>query len=600
MTLDAIKAEADDVNDAAFFISAYKADMTEQKALRAVRGLTEAICQASLSASSLATITQGWAGLEGLSKAECSTSITLRRLRANIMLINYAAWHWLDVVVVDQCKAILNGHDNCQPERNWLIDLTTDIETHCRLGGKEAVVLDAVNYGINLPNATCTLKQGYSCVPKDNERVNARIISLLVHVLEKWLDYPSDQASRQKAWFVHFLLTEFGTSILYLDGIWRVYSKLQDRLFVDGNWQFKSFKVIKPLRCATPDHPLFDPSSLERQMIEKMAKTIDSVYLSHNNLSINLSDPSSPALFRDSLCPELRGLADEEMKLFGTFLRQSLDYQMDRSNVASIHPKLLARLKSSPDKFLAFRELAPSRQRARSSKGPFTETVIRTTAGIFSALVWRGITFGTEFAAKGCMVFESADHFDKIRTESRKPESYFCDRAAYGRTNPGRKTALAQIYWKALQGGIWEKFVGDRILNFMECWLFFTSGHKASPFPHLGRLGAYLLTADLHYAGVVAAPTIDKLVIIIRNLNKGAVEALERLRLISPRPLRKQSKGKCNKDECRKALEYIAKVIHDNIPSLFHSRLFVDLILVEHTLCKFSRSMKKNLLLHST
>ena len=82
----------------------------------------------------------------------------------------------------------------------------------------------------------------------------------------------------------------------------------------------------------------------------------------------------------------------------------------------------------------------------------------------------------------------------------------------------------------------------------MECWLFFVAERKG--FPQLGPLASYLLTADLCYAGVAAAPTLDDMTTIIHSLNKTSVTTLERLHLISPRPEAKRSKGKCNKKEC--------------------------------------------------
>jgi hypothetical protein len=129
---------------------------------------------------------------------------------------------------------------------------------------------------------------------------------------------------------------------------------------------------------------------------------------------------------------------------------------------------------------------------------------------------------------------------------------------------------------------------------------FFSLGKKPPLFPQLGPLSAYLLTADLYYAGVAAAPTLDDMdhmVTIIHTINKGAIAALEILCLISPRAKLKRSKGKCDRAECRKAFEFMTTKIYSLVRSSHHASLFVDLILVEHTLCKFSRSYHKKLLL---
>jgi hypothetical protein len=301
-------------------------------------------------------------------------------------------------------------------------------------------------------------------------------------------------------------------------------------------------------------------------------------------------------MFKDTVPLPLQRVAEEQMHLFDCFVQANLDYQMSNLTNTQQYPRLVARLQSNPDKYLIFRELAPSRARAKSSIGPFTPELIRTTIGIFSALVWRGVTFGTEFSVNGPMIFRSAEDFDAVKSHFNKAEEYFCDKAAYGVSNPFRSTQLVHDYWKSLEGDVWGSFSSNRIIPFLECWKFFLSGQKPPLFPQLGPLAAYLLTADLSYAGVTIPPTIDDIVTIIQEMNKGAVAALDRLRLITPRRQLKRGNGKCNKEECRKAFEFMASRINSLVPSRLYSSLFVDFILVEHTLCKFSRASAKNLL----
>lgn len=89
------------------------------------------------------------------------------------------------------------------------------------------------------------------------------------------------------------------------------------------------------------------------------------------------------------------------------------------------------------------------------------------------------ITFSTVFAADGPMVFTSGHNFDAICSATGKTEEYFCDKGAYGVSNP---------FWTA----------AGRIISFIECWHFFLSGHNPSLFSQLGLLASYLLTVDLY------------------------------------------------------------------------------------------------------
>jgi hypothetical protein len=331
--------------------------------------------------------------------------------------------------------------------------------------------------------------------------------------------------------------------------------------------------------------------------VNRIAYLIDDLYNNHNVLVLDRPTLTERALlFKDTISLLLRQIADEEMQLFSLFVQTNIDYQFDNTSGLPKNPQLQACLKSNTDKFLIFCELAPSRACARSSEGPFTPELIRTTIGIYSAIVWGGITFGTVFAADGPMIFTSGHNFDAVCSTTGKTEEYFCDKGAYGVFNPFQTAALAQDYWKSLQGNTWEDFVAGRIISFIECWRFFLSGRNPPLFPQLGLLASYLLTADLYYAGVVAKPTVDDMVTIIQEMNKGAVAALERLCLIAPRVQMKKSKRKGNREECRKAFEFMAEYIGNIIPQHLHDVLCVDLVMVEHTLCKFSWASAKNLL----
>lgn len=324
--MDTISGELDEVTDACFAILVHEGTATQGEATGLVDGLTNAITGAPLSPSSLPLIMSGWTGLEGLMNTESTTTIALRQQRCHIMLINYTAFYWLDVFIVDQCKELLKGRK--VSESLWLASLVSDIDVHCRSGKEQTINLRAVDYGIDLPNAIFPLNRGYVRVPKDEERIAMRIAKTVVCVLERWLKYPSEGSARQKAWFVHFIVTEFGVNTLYLDGIWNVHSSIRGRLFKDGDWRLESFKVVRSLDKATLDHPLRNPASPERVAIDNMAELINNMSSGNNKHFVDGSHipDSESALFRDTLSPTLRSIADKEITLFKSFIQQNLNY----------------------------------------------------------------------------------------------------------------------------------------------------------------------------------------------------------------------------------------------------------------------------------
>ena len=176
--------------------------------------------------------------------------------------------------------------------------------------------------------------------------------------------------------------------------------------------------------------------------------------------------------------------------------------------------------------------------------------------------------------------------------------SYFCDQRAYGTVNPSRKVGLAKTYWETLAGGKWTEFVGDRIVSFMECYDFFTAGRSPPHFPQLGPLASYLLAADFSYCHpkVVDSPTLSEMAFLIRSFNKGAVSGLETLGFITPRAHTGKKACKGDLKEIEAAFGKVYELLKKIIPPEHQGTINLDLIMTEHTLCKFSRAKGKNLI----
>ncbi|KAJ6624023.1 hypothetical protein B0H10DRAFT_1724327, partial [Mycena sp. CBHHK59/15] len=254
------------------------------------------------------------------------------------------------------------------------------------------------------------------------------------------------------------------------------------------------------------------------------------------------------------------------------------------------------------DYLYPFREYAPSRQRAAGPSGPFTLDRVRTDAGILSALIFRGVTFGTDFFFQYPIFFNDIAHFHQVKDQAtanyleangeNPPKSYFCDSAAYGPSNHRRVVELADEYANVLRNDSWEaKLQGREKLPFQECfeWLYGCTPTKAV----LGPLASYLLTADLVYSGSVESPTVDDMAFIIWTLNKGGARGLELLHLISPGKKLKKGWARPKKKECVAAVRGLYKRILQWMPKGMHNSVGFNLIVLEHCLCKFSRAVKK-------
>jgi len=159
---------------------------------------------------------EGWVGINALENSERTTSLEIRKQRVTIMTINYVAWYWLDVFVVDRCKTILG--DKLDSNTGWLVRLVLDVKEHHEHRHHTPRTFRPSSYGLNLGEESYTLDVSGRRFSSDPTRQTITIASVVVKILQSWLHYPTDKASRQKAWFVHVIRTEFGRNALYLEG----------------------------------------------------------------------------------------------------------------------------------------------------------------------------------------------------------------------------------------------------------------------------------------------------------------------------------------------------------------------------------------------
>ncbi|KAF8582091.1 hypothetical protein K439DRAFT_1299465, partial [Ramaria rubella] len=152
-------------------------------------------------------------------------------------------------------------------------------------------------------------------------------------VITQWLQYPKEQTiSAAQAKFV-ITLTEITESydVLLLDATWKAYCYPKSELFKD-----------RKIKHITDKHMLEDLTGTVQDFLQFLHMTIP---------------------MPQSLVP----------------------HSTDNS--------LMKKIKEYPDFYMPFRELAPSQLQATNPQGPFEHNYIRTRSGVFSALIYRGITY---------------------------------------------------------------------------------------------------------------------------------------------------------------------------------------------------------------
>lgn len=300
---------------------------------------------------------------------------------------------------------------------------------------------------------------------------------------------------------------------------------------------------------------------------------------------------------------------DAMWRMYVKMWRLSIDYVRDAN--ANPSDPFCNHLRDDSDFYLPIREQATSRIRSRSSIGPYFsgDNRIRTRSGIYSAIVWRAVTYRSQFSLEHpTMHFQNPEALNSaVETliscsggSLTKEHKYFCDKGAYG-TPTRRSMDHIDTYWKDLDATKYLELVAvDREPTFADIAQAFdtvvvtTGAQKVTLLPQLGPLGKLNLSGDLVYAGVCPAPSVEEMAQQIVDVNAGSIAGLRLLHYISDSwPSSSETRVAC----VAQALQSLRDLLDAEFCDADDcSVMALDIISLEHSLCKFARAIKKKLL----
>ncbi|KAF8588008.1 hypothetical protein K439DRAFT_1336541 [Ramaria rubella] len=247
---------------------------------------------------------------------------------------------------------------------------------------------------------------------------------------------------------------------------------------------------------------------------------------------------------------------------------QSLNSQSSDNNL--IH-KVIER----PDFYMPFWEIAPSRHRVTGPQGPFEHNFIRTRSGLFSALIYRGITYTAAAESD-----PHNNHFEDLNAyisyccnNQFKGVNHFRNMTAYGTPNHKRHPKLAITFWKATEG--WETFIKSN-----QGEIAFNAMHEQKIFPQIGDLTSYLMVVDLCYTGLVQWPTACELGELIYDIGRGSYSEMVVQGLID---------GESDCMDCGRAFRDFNDKVSAALTSEELEKMNFDIFMMEHALCKRKR-----------
>lgn len=542
-----------------------------------VYNLENATRQAPFDPSIFTIIRDTKLGLDLLHVNEIQEYLKLKQARCCIMLSNRALWIWLEDKIPSYVSAILTGFYDGQ--ECWLTYLVRDLSA---LLGEEYPLASfrPGEYGIptvGLDAVTLDLED-YQQDPRDPSSFRTVVMKGVHDIVAAWLDYPTDGPSYWKAVYVDVIYKSVGVEPLVLDCVWHIYKMMSQKLM--GHRK----KTPLALDIDTAAYPLFDPESQIRRDLRQLATIVFAFAAGKHGI------PDNAVLLGNTPAQHIENVADRRLMAFRVFIEDCYHYCFQgRPTRADGLDDLLD---NNGDSYMPFREHGPTRQHMQKAGGPFSPENVRTVEGVFSAVVCRAITFNTEFSRHGRTLFTSPEDFFRAVEDygCTKVEDY-CNPGAYGQHNSRKKAELVSLYWNAINTGTeWPGLKATSPITFTECFEYFYPTSNLSRFPQIGKLGAYLLTADYVYAGIVQAPSSETVSTMIKKINKGPVSAFEVLGMVPQRTKSQHgNKHQTIVKSLSTMLETVHRVVQSSLPEDAHHHIDVDYILTEHALCKFAR-----------
>lgn len=386
-------------------------------------------------------------------------------------------------------------------------------------------------------------------------------VKYVTEVLLALLGLKPEVAVYQRAWFCRVVMDEMGPTALTMEWVWAFYRNFKVRdLLAPSRWSRSRDAKIEDL----DDFRL----ELKRIMAEPSAVAVmgqmESI-LTGRYTGLSAADVAMSHL--------------EEWGRLSTFVIVAKSVALQRpisGNKAAL--RLEEKLLSDPNRYQPFRESTPDRVRSRAPDGgPYHPSTITTPAGLFSCIVWRAITYGSQFSREHSMMFSDWAHFQQTVEKADKPHDYFINPHAYGNPTGQARIQNAAEYWKSVLKLNWES-ASQQTMSFKECSQLLSTSHL----PGVGDLIRYLIVTDIAYAGVCDLPLESDVSSAMLKGKRGSYKVLSKLGI--------PTSGVSLTDQAlRKWIGVVHNFVGDRLTSSEQARLVLDRVCVEHLLCKFGR-----------
>ena len=409
-------------------------------------------------------------------------------------------------------------------------------------------------------------KQVYTIFALPRQRSAFVVQQLGVKILASWLGLPNDIFYYQaRGWFVKEIIKHIGARGLRLSSV--LIASNQVRVSVLGLSRNTSI-TYQHLTYWTKHyllrHGICSATSEESKALDALCDLADKISplnkdllrvaqdASANGCVLHSGPPLNSLLFPPlpifSTPPTLPILFEKFWKAIHTSLPMAAhDFCMPegpstfqgtsthRQRSIVLQVRFVHHINKDLDNRLPDRNRTPSQKKILSSAGPYSPQHVKMVAGLFSALIYRGITHGSQFLLDHPdTIFSTLKEWQTLQNAllKRYPESHLLKPFSYGSNIKGRALNHAESYW--------EK-ANDSTLN---SWLL-ESEEPINPVALLcllrkakisGLGGVILLELVFDYVkcGQATTPSADEMeeMYSLAKIKKGPVQKLKDLGFI--------------------------------------------------------------------
>src|SRR5882762_8527539 len=438
--------------------------------------------------------------------------------------------------------------------------------------------------------------------------------NVLSNTLSIILGYPQRPHLIAQSTLLRFFVESLGEESLLLADMYYIFRNFVGVVLKARSCQNVNARVFSCFMEDIHCHPIFDKTSDHHSVLQAIGKVYRQ-YVDHKADrnsgaagQLEASPPVVQCIVTPIESPLASGMTLVKMQEALWFItntiplvhmpthHRSID-QAHATETEGVSCKIIWQMSTNLDRYLPFREKAPSVRCIRQAGGPFDPENLRTLPGFFSALLFCAVTFSTPFLFSHAPLLQSLDAWDesmsRIKDMVAEPSTdrwYFCDPNVYG-TATRCSVDIVPSLWSAAEGK-WMLLSDNNKIGFHKFYHWLAkdmsdnSGNGQKTFLQFGPLIAYLLTVDYSYTAVVSSPSLDDMANAIAHINAGGIKGLEALGIL---PDTRNMKLDVQIAAVKPAFEMFYDFLDKALTAEQKGIIGFDYIMVEHTLCKIAR-----------